>query len=222
MSTNEVLSVVAGGIITILVTIAIEALRRPRLRIVIADPVDANYEPGRPARLGRYLYVDLVNDHLPWFARWMSRSPALQCSGTITFHHLDGQRFFASHMPARFSRTPEPVPIQFSIGQQTGAIFDPSRISPETRTDVYPGERTPMDIAAKFDGEDDSYGWSNLNYFSNPQWRNPDWRLPRGRYLVSVTISSSGQKCRALFRLMNEAGARDFRLEPPIRGDKAT
>ncbi len=222
MSANEVLSVVAGGVITILVTIAVEVLRRPKLRLIPAGAVDATYEAGRPAQRSRYLYVNLANDPLPWFARWMSRNAALQCTGTITFHHLDGQRFFSRHMPVRFSRTPEPVPFHFAVGEIAGVFFDPSRINAESRIDVYPGEHTPLDIAAKFDSEEDAYGWSNLSYFSNPPWRNPDWKLPRGRYLVAISISSSGQKREGLFRLLNEAGPSDFRLEPAQRGDRVS
>ena len=219
MSYNEIASIVAGGVITILVTIAVEALRQPRLRLVAGSTVTNTYEPGRPAKELRSVYVNLFNDPLPWLARWMSRNAALQCTGTITFHHLDGQRFFARTMPVRFSRTPEPVPLQVVIGETSVAIFDPSRATAESRIDVYPGESTPLDVAAKFDSEDEAYGWSNLSYFSNPQWRDPNWKLPRGRYLVAITISSSGKKCRGLFRLMNDAGPSDFRLEPAQPSD---
>jgi len=115
---------------------------------------------------------------------------------------------------------PEPVAVQFVVGATQVAIFDPSRAIAESRIDVYPGESTPLDVAAKFESEEDAYGWSNLSYFSNPPWRNQDWKLPRGRYLVAITISSSGQKCEGLFRLLNEAGPKDFRLEPAQPGDR--
>ena len=220
MSFNEIASIVAGGIITILVTISVEVLRRPKLRLAVGKPVDATYADERPAKKGRYLYVDLINDPLPWFARWMSRGAALQCLGTITFHNLDGQRFFFREMPVRFSRTPEPVPVQLRVGETIIALLDPSRANAESRIDVYPGEATPLDVAVKFESEEEAYGWSNLNYFSTPPWRNPDWKLPQGRYLIAMTISSSGQKCRGLFRLLNEAGPMDFRLEPALPTDK--
>jgi hypothetical protein len=218
---NEIVSITAGGVITIAVTIFVEYLRRPRLMLAIAGPVDTTYAPGRPARKGRYLYVELVNRPLPWFARWMSRNPALQCTGTITFHNLqDGERFFAKSMPVRFSRTPEPIPTYIQLGGATVTLLDAARAGQESRIDVYPGESTQLDIAAKFDDEDDVYGWSNLSYFSTPPWRNPEWRLPRGRYLVSVTVTSSGERCSALFRLLNEAGPLDFRLSPAREGDR--
>ena len=65
MSANEIASIVAGGVITILVTIVVEVLRQPKLRLVAASALDNTYDAGRPATSGRYLYVDLVNDPLP-------------------------------------------------------------------------------------------------------------------------------------------------------------
>jgi len=117
-------------------------------------------------------------------------------------------------MPVRFSETPEPVGVPIVLGDIRGVIFDPSRAAVQSRVDVYPGEIARLDVAARFGSEEDAYGWSNLSYSSNPPWRNPDWKLPRGRYLVSVTVSSSGEKCHTIFRLLNEAGTHDFRLEP--------
>jgi hypothetical protein len=80
--------------------------------------------------------------------------------------------------------------------------------------DVYPGEFEILDVAVRLDDEEDCYGWKNESYFCIPPWRNPNWKLPRGRYLVSVEIASSGQKCVGLFRLINDVPGTDFRLEP--------
>lgn len=213
-------SVVAGAIIAILTTITVEMLRRPKLRLRIAPAGEAPYPPGRPAKHGRYLAVDLVNEPLPLLFRWMSRNPALQCRGTITFHNPDGERFFAAEMPLRFARSPQPTPMQIVLGEVHGVLIDPMRLSADSRVDVYPGESTPLDIAVKFDSEDECYGWSNLNYFSDPPWRHSDWKLPQGRYLIAVTVFSSGQTCTGVYRLLNQGGPKDFRLEPARSDDK--
>lgn len=110
----------------------------------------------------------------------MSRSPALQCRGTVTFHNIDGESFFASEMPLRFSRSPQPLPIQIFLGGAHGILVDPLRLTADSRVDVYPGETTPLGIAVKFDEEDECYGWSNLSYVSDPPWRHPDWKLTKG------------------------------------------
>ena len=214
------IGILGGGIVAILTTIAVEALRRPRLRLRIAPPIEATYPAGRPAKHGRALTIELINDPLPGFARWMSRNAALQCRGSITFHNLDGERFFVNEMPVRFARSPQPLPMEVVIGNTRGVVLDPSRLTSDSRIDVYPGETTPLDLAVKFDSEAEAYGWSNLSYVSDPPWRHPDWKLPVGGVLVAGTVFSSGQKCEGLFRLINEGGRIDFRLEPALANDK--
>ena len=217
---TTVIGIVAGAVITILLTIALEMLRRPKLRLCIAEIEEADYPQDRPAKRGRALLANLVNEQLPWFARWMSRSPALQCRGTVTFHNIDGESFFASEMPLRFARSPQPLPIQINLGEAQGVLVDPLRLTADSRVDVYPGEATPLDIAVKFDEEDECYGWSNLSYLSDPPWRHPDWKLTKGRYLIEITVFSSGAKCSGVFRLLNQGGPKDFRLEPAQPNDK--
>ena len=123
-------------------------------------------------------------------------------------------------MPVRFAISPQPLPMEVVIGNMRGVVLDPSRLTSDSRIDVYPGETTPLDVAVKFDGEADAYGWSNLSYVSDPPWRHPDWKLPPGRFLLAVTVFSSGQKCEGLFRLLNEGGPKDFRLESALANDK--
>lgn len=215
------ISIVAGAVLAIVITITVEMQRRPLLRMRLAATETVTYPPGKsPANTGQYLHIDLVNQPLPWLFRWMSRNAAMQCGGTMTFHNLDGGKYFAKAMPVRFSRSPQPIPLEIRGSGFSGILIDPSRLTAESRVDVYPGESTPFDVAVKFDSETECYGWSNLNYFCNPPWRHPDWKLPMGRYLVEVTIISSGAKCSGLFRLLNQGGADDFRVEKAQPTDK--
>lgn len=198
----------------------IEYLRKPKLSLRIAPPTDMDYQ-GKPARSARFLGVEVLNAPLPWFARWMIRNAALQCHGHITFHHLnDGQNIFGRSMPIRWSSAPEPVPMILTSGYQQIVITDPARFTMSPRVDIYPGESERLDVAAKFDDDRCCYGWSNENYFSVPLWRNPDWELPPGRYLVRVIVVSAGEKCSGVFRLINDVGRQDFRLELPLPRDK--
>jgi hypothetical protein len=151
----------------------------------------------------------------------MVRAPALQCRGSITFHHLDGQNVFGREMTVRWTGSPQPIPIQARAQDGTQIqIFDPMRLTPESRMDIYPGEGELLDIAVRLDDDEDCYGWNNETYFCNTPWRNPDWRLPKGRYLVKVVIRSSGQRCTGTFRLVNDVPCRDFRLEQAQEKDR--
>ena len=86
--------------------------------------------------------------------------------------------------------------------------------------DVYVFPTEGQDAKQQSMDEAECYGWSNESYFSNPVWRNPDWRLPSGRYLVKVTVISSGEKCTGVYRLVNDVPQSDFRLEEAMPEDK--
>jgi len=215
--------VVVGGIITILTAVIVEYLRTPSLKLSIeTPPIDVNYGAGRPAKDMRSLRLKLFSKALPNSLRWLQRAPALQCRGKVTFHHLDdGQDVFGRAMAVRWSASPEPVPIQAITTEGVRIqIFDPMRLTTESRVHVYPGEVELLDVCARFDDDKDCYGWNNEAYFCDPPWRNPAWRLERGRYLVRVEVTSSGQKCVESFRLVNDVARSDFRLEPATPDDR--
>jgi len=143
----------------------------------------------------------------------MAREPALQCSATVGFHHLDNQDVFGRVMAGRWASSPEPFnPSSLSLG----GIATVVAVGPAfgSRIDVYPDEGELLDIAARFDLEAECYGWNNDAYFSDLLWRNPNWRLGPGRYVVEVIIRSSGPPCTRRFRLINDVPRNAFRLEP--------
>ena len=214
----QVIGVILGGLVTMMVSITVESLRRPRLKLRIAPPVDKHFQE-RPASSARFLYLELMNEPLSWWARWMSRNAALQCHGEIMFHHLDGQNVFGRAMPIRWSTLPEPVASSLVVDGKEIKIVDLSSLTREPRIDVYPGEAEPLDTVTRFDDEDEAYGWNNETYFSRPIWRNPDWKLPSGRYLIKVTVRSSGETLTDIFRVINDVGQKDFRLEPKLPSD---
>lgn len=215
---SSLVGIILGALIATLITIIIENLRRPRLKLQVIDPVDINFH-GMPAMHMRSVRVRLTNDRLPSWARWMSRNAATQCHGTISFYHLDGQKVFSRSMPVRWVSSPEPVPMQVIIGDQQGVIIDPTRLTLAQRVDVYPGESEDLDIAVRLNSDDDCYGWSNESYFSNPPWRNPDWKLKPDRYLVKVIVFSAGKRHEGLFRLVNNVPKQDFRIIEAQTGD---
>lgn len=217
------LGIIFGGLITIATAMGVEYFRRPQLTLVIEHPTcDLTYTQQHPASNARYLRLKLRNAALPSGLRWMQRAAALQCRGEITFHHLDGQNIFGRQMPVRWSNSPQPIASQIvdTHGVVQYAILDFARAA-ATRMDVYPGEEEIVDVAVRLDDELDCYGWNDEAYIH--EWRNPNWKLARGRYLVRVVITSSGQKCVGCFRLINDVDNRtDFRLEPAKPGDNTT
>jgi hypothetical protein len=212
------LGIILGGIITILTAISVEYLRLPVLSLAIEEPPLDWLAPGGKGKR-RNLRLILRNKSLP---KLLQRSAALQCRGEITFHNLDGQGFFQKTMPIRWARSPEPLANQIVDlqGCVQFLIRDFTRAITESRIDVYPGEQELLDVAVRFDGETDCYGWNNDTY-QYRDWRNPSWKLPSGRYLVKVVITSSGQKCVGKFRLINNVdGLADFCLTDILPEDR--
>lgn len=214
--------VIAGAVIAVLIAIGIEYLRRPSLSLAIEQtPIDCSYTDHHPARETRYVRLVLSNKPLPSWAQWMLRSPALQCRGTITFHHLDGQNVFGRGMAVRWAGSPQPIPLEaVTSNNERFQIFDPMRLTLDSRIDVYPGEHEVLDVAARHDAEPECYGWNNEAYLQPSVWRTPTWRLSAGRYLVKVVVVSSGQKCTDVFRLVNDVPRSDFRLDPAQPADR--
>lgn len=213
-----ILGVVLGAIVAILITILVEVLRKPKIRIEIGPIMDRRY-PRHPAKEVRFLNFNITNQPLTWWAKWMSRNPATNCRATISFHHLDGQSVFGRVMSGRWSKSPEPVPIQVSVENKVILITDPGKMSLDSRMDIFPSETEVLNVVGRFDSDDQCYGWNNESYFCVPTWRNPDWVLPKGRYLVKVEIASSGDKVSCFFRLVNDVSRLDFRLEPAQPSD---
>lgn len=214
------MEIIIGSLIAVVITILIENWRKPNLQLTLAPPTDIKYDEKKSAQSARFVKLELSNKPLPIIARWMMRNAAQQCHGFITFHHLDGQKVFERSMPIRWTSAPEPVAMKINMGQNELLITDPSKFTMEPRVDIYPGEYERLNIAAKFDNEDQIYGWCNENYFSNPPWKNPKWKLEKDRYLVNVTILSSGIKYSKIFRLVGNVTKEDFRLENAQKTDK--
>ena len=202
------ISVIFGAVVAIITTIIVENLRRPRLIINIAKPTDNDYPQDHPAKHARFLCLEVKNKPLTKLTRWMSRNTAVQCHGTISYHHLDGQNICKRSMMTRWSESPEPTGFPIIHEGKTFFYLDLSKMT--NKLDIPPGEIGRFDVAVRFDEESECYGWNNDSYFSQPIWRNPDWKLPPGRYLVKITIYSAGEKCVQVFRMIKRCSNKRF------------
>lgn len=202
-----------GGVLSLLVAVGIEYLKKPRLELVAENPpVDQHYT-NAPAGDARFVRVKVRNRAMPKLLRWLGRSAAYQCIGYVQFHHLDnGAPVFSKAMPIRWSGSAEPIMYHALPTGGVAQVFDPIKYDAAFRRDCFPGSEELADVAAKFDNDDECYGWSNETYLPGKGWRNADYRMPRGRYLVRVTIRSSGENVSKVFQLENSVARQHFRL----------
>jgi len=209
--------VIFGAILSILITIWIEFLRKPKISFKKTNASDHDYSQfseKRPANKARFLSVTIRNKPLSWMVQWLSRNTALQCHAEITFYHLDGQDVFGRVMTGRWSGTIEPIPAIQILGDKNQIfISNIDSSTSTTRKDIYTGEESDLDIAARFDNDEVCFGWNDEAYFSKPAWRNQKWKLLPGRYVVKVEITSAGDKAVNYYRLLNDVDISSFRLE---------
>jgi hypothetical protein len=133
--------------------------------------------------------------------------------------HLDGRNYFTEAMPARWTGSPEPTPLRGVLGTPgnpgkiTGdlILWDAARMSVISKMDIPAGEQEDLDISVRLDADSDAYGFNNESYQFN--WRHPRWKLPKGRYLVAITIRSEGQKLSGEFLMNNDLDRDQFRLD---------
>jgi hypothetical protein len=152
------------------------------------------------------------NERLPaWADWWLSRLPAQQCRAKISFLRLDGTRFFEEPMAARWaSGSPEPTVVH--VQTPTGVV--PVLTNPQelkATVDIYPGDAEQLDVAIRVDQEQHAYAWNDETYF-HQDWRNQNRRLGHDRYLIEVSVSSSGRRCTAWFRIDNDGPFTSFNL----------
>ena len=91
-------------------------------------------------------------------------------------------------------------------------LWDTARLSIMSKMDIPAGEQEDLDIAVRCDSDSDAYGFNNESY--QFAWKHKRWKLPKNRYLVEVTVRSSGHKVSQRFLMNNDLSRDEFRLEP--------
>jgi hypothetical protein len=124
------LGAIIGGIVTILITVSVERLRSPTVRLAIGHCI--TIPPYGPInREWRSLRVAVSNERLRWWANWwLSRLPAQQCRAEISFLRLDGTPFISDPMIGRWTGgSPEPrvAFIQQTNGPPVPFLCQPGR-----------------------------------------------------------------------------------------------
>lgn len=206
------LGAIFGGVVTIAITISLEHLRSPRVRLAIGAVVPI-LPRGPFTNSWRSLRIEVSNERLPgWANWWLSRLPAQQCRAEISFRRLDGTHFFAQPMTARWAGvSPEPrvVHVQTPNGVVVPILDNPQEL--KTTVDIYPDASEQLDVAIRVDQDEHAYAWNNESYFYQ-DWRNPSRRLDHDRYLIEVSVRSTGRKRTEWFRIDNDGSFDNFSL----------
>lgn len=105
----------------IVIPIAIEYLKRPRLQIDLADPVDSMPHPDWEMRTVR---ARVTNEPIEgWLGKYLLRNTANGCTVSVTFNAVDGSQnpYLNNTFKARWSTKPEPYRVGMPRRQFLGA-----------------------------------------------------------------------------------------------------
>ena len=200
-----------GALISLFVSILIENQKKPKISLEITDfSFDQNLQD-KPAKIIKVLRVKLINKKVnPAFSFWLKREAIIQCNASIQIlYYEDESPLFTNPIHARWTRSDEPFSLQIDQNKVV-PLFDPAKYNAVMSRNCYPGNEEIIDIVARYDNEEECYIWNNDVYYKG--WRNEEVQIPKGRYYVIVSVSSSGENKFGCFILENNLSINDFRL----------
>jgi hypothetical protein len=193
----------ALAVFAIVLTISIEWLKRPKLKI---KPM--TWQASRPAPW-TFAAVRIHNKPLPKLLRAIIvRSTAECCDVTLEFREPGRSHLAMPLVLARWSSHPEPlrsVQVSDDTGTHSFSVqYDPTIVPATKRLDVPAGDGgEEVAIAVqRLDGSASAFGAESYAF---PEWRNPDWELKRQIYEVTVRARASGVTKSRRFTLDNLA-----------------
>ncbi|MFZ3151140.1 MAG: hypothetical protein WA116_05570 [Anaerolineaceae bacterium] len=210
---NAAVGAFIGAVLSLFVSILIENQRKPKVTMEIEDYYFDNNLQGKPAKIIKVLRVKLLNRKVKdAFSWWLNREALIHCNATIQILHTeDRSPLFTNPIHARWTRSDEPYTLhRDSETKQYIPAFDIAKYNAVMSRTCYPGTEEIIDVVTRYDNEEDCYIWNNDIYYKG--WRNTDVRIPKGRYYVIVTVSSSGENNIGYFKLENTLSINDFRL----------
>ena len=213
-----------ASIIALLLAMFLERYRRPVLFIDNPNVKQLSLCIDCKNTLTKVTTVDVGNKPMPRPLRWAwDRNPAHDCRAKIEFLYEKGERALEKAMVGRWTNTPEPItPVLYPSGKEQESpisqILDPSRIQPSVV--IGPGRAETLDVVFRINDEEfrdrrDDYkhcwGWNNEGY--RHRHMPKDWKLPEGQFIARITVASGGQSTTADFKIINDLGFGQFRLE---------
>jgi len=213
---------VLGAVISGFVAVLLDWLKRPKLSISIDEsPLSLKTVNAEGSTLENYTAVRVVVANKRRWPRWWPRQTLIRAAAMITFHdEQTGADLFDRKMRGRWASLPQPEVVVLVEGKKT-LWPNPALVSNVPQIDIPWGEVEPLDVANKFQNDSDAYGWSNDSYYDQQErYRAERWRLPLERCLVKVVVRGSGEKCSAVYRLVNPKEGSP-RLIPATRAEKA-
>lgn len=208
------------ALLAILITLLLEILRRPKLRIEIAAPQNLDDPPGPAARPKvRWVHLRVINKvPPPLFRKIIHRFVAAQCWVELTFRDPAMGLPLFDPIIARWDRRPQPVFKQIiedpnSPGQYiTVDAFNDHLLPEGERIDITSNPKgETLAPAIKHEGQLECFGFTGLSYAPRfmPGWSNPAWRIGEGEWWLDARAVSGQSETLGRFVLHNHGATRE-------------
>ena len=184
--------------------LALERNRKPKLSVKLNTTT--NHQ--NPIKFNS-VSVKLCNSKPSKWTSWFThREAANGASAQIRFFCDDGRQYLVNAMPGRWAGSPQPPEVALANGQVT-----PYALLSMSYKEVFPGIDEQIDVAVRFPGEDECFGFTNSSYFQRAWGKDSNFKLDKGRYIVEVQVFHTGGTLVKRFMLRNDVPFNDFRLE---------
>lgn len=202
------------GAVSLVVTLGIEWLKRPRLEVVAETWKPTGQTPWW------FAVAHVRNKPLPTALAWfLVRQSAAGCEVTLRFREQGQVAPTLPDVAARWSANREPITLSPQTPTTPGgpvtytAAYDQTLVPDTLRLDVPPsGVGQEVAVAITREGEAFIFGAESYAYGI---FGNPKWKLEKKIYDVDVVASSSGIKAVGRFQLDNrDASYANFRVVP--------
>ena len=176
-------------------------LQRPRIQIEIQQDEKPNLQFG-----AKFIHLLVRNKSLGI----LGGGTATHCKGTIRVDKPGKTEFVTKWATRR-----DPISVQY-LPNGNATTIDLVGIEESKYENIFPGETKPLDVALKWNGEDNCYIHEPENFlpkFSNR--KNPDDLIGKGEFDCTVTIECSNNKTKKShnFKLVNKGSSfEDFKL----------
>ena len=203
-SKTNVFQTLLGFLLGLVSALCLERNRKPKLSLSVL-PARDHSNPTRFRTVAVVLKNAKPNKVVSWFTH---REGAIGVSAKVRFLCEDGRGYFSQSMPGRWANSPQPPEVALANGK-----LSPYALSRLDYCEVLPGVDEQIDVAIRFESEDECYGFTNMSYFQRPWGKHNEFKMSQGRYLVEVRVSHTGGEIVGRFLLRNDGPNSEFKLE---------
>lgn len=191
---------ILASVVTVL---AIYLLQRPRIRIRIQEDEKPNTVLG-----AKFVHILVTNKSFGF----LRGGVAEHCKGTITVDK-PGKKVFVT----KWGTKRDPISLHFVSQTQFLQTIDLVAIEESKYETIFPGETKPIDVALKWNNEDECYIHEPENFIPPIDKRKkPDNMIGNGEFMCTVRLECGNHRTNVshIFNLVNRGSSYDdFFLE---------